>query len=243
MTTKLSLVIIFLFSIFTLSCIKVEEQYRIPDQVHMANHSFNFIAMVTTISNSKVLLGSGSGVLVYNERLSSYVLTAGHICNRITAGINIEVHDKFGISYPAEVFQNQYNDTSDSCLLKTKRRMPYWPVKIANRAPRWGDKVWNLNAGTGYFIPKDMKYPGTPGVIQIHEGYYSGYEPYFNKFVFTQMSIHGGASGSMILNHRGELVSIITAYRFSSGSRIHEISYGETLGNIKNLMSIFATAL
>lgn len=231
MMNKLSLVIISLAAVLTSSCVKVANLNRIPDRVTMARESFAFVAIVKK-DKDRQIVGSGSGVLVHNFVNKSIILTAGHLC-KAPKDIGFDIYDKNGRAYKSIVIDNQYDDMHDSCLLQTERRLPYAPVPIARQPLRWGDKVWNLNAGTGYFLPEGK---GKPGMIQIHTGFYSGLEPSFDKYVFTGISVHGGASGSMVLNSRGELVSIIVAYRARGFSRIHEVGYGEPLPKILKML-------
>jgi hypothetical protein len=202
--------------------------------VHIAHRAFSYISVVR-IANERPY-GAGSGVLVHNSSKNSYVMTAGHICTPVSKkpNLKIQVVDKYGIVYESTIYKTKHTVKTDLCILKTKKRMPYLPVKIANRAPSWGDKVWNLNAGTSFFIPANKK---GPGMIQIHEGYFSGYNPVMNSYVFTGISVWGGASGSMILNHRGQLVSIMVAYRAASLRHVREIGFGTSLPDIKKMLS------
>jgi S1-C subfamily serine protease len=225
-----SFIIISLIALLTFGVSCTKKNHGLPNTIRRANTAFSFITVIKRAD--KTPQGFASGVIVHHYPKNTYVLTAGHVCTKKENGYIIT--DKIGRKYNAEVFRYFYiKSSSDICLLETEKRIPYAPITIAHKGPEWGDHVWTLNAGSAYFHPKRGK---NPGVIQIHKGYYSGYDPKQNRSVFTQISIWPGASGAMILNRRGQLVSMTTSIRVSTWQLVHEISYGATLKDIKFLM-------
>ena len=230
MMVRASLLIILLFSLLTSSCAK-DKEYRIQNSIARTRPSFGYVIVM----NNGNKLGTGSGVVVYHDRKHSFVLSAGHMCD--DPQYTYEIQDYKGNKYTAivEKFKlERIGRRRDLCLFKTNKRVPHAPITIAWKEPQWGDKVWNLNATLGDFAPKTKK--NHHGMTQIHTGWFSGFRPDMNRYTFTQLGVLPGASGSMVLNKRGQLISIITSYRGGTGFRTNEISFGMSLPEIREFL-------
>lgn len=124
---------------------------------------------------------------------------------------------------------------ADLCLLKTRKRIPYPKVKLAQNPPEIGEKVYNTAAPLGIFKP-DM--------VPIFEGYYAGLcskKTYFcprrseQSFVFSGLTVAPGSSGSPVykkINGKYFLVSLIHSVHV----RLPEISYGSTYNEVKTFL-------
>ena len=148
---------------------------------------------------------TGSGVIIENADDGSYALTAGHICDdhtvkRIATKVKkfayyFKVVDISGRAYSVEVLS--VNKRLDTCILYV-RGLKQPAIKISQRKPCPGDRVYNLAAPVGIF---DIN------MIPIFQGFYSGSAN--EKAIYT-IPAKGGSSGSPIINHRGELVGMVS---------------------------------
>ena len=88
--------------------------------------------------------------------------------------------------------------------------------------PRVGERVFNMAAPHGIFAP---------GMVILLEGFYSGSD--VDDDTFYTVPAAPGSSGSVIMNSRGEIVSVIhSAYR-----SFHQIALGSHLNYIRILMA------
>ena len=154
---------------------------------------------------TKKMGATGSGVIVENGENGSYALTAAHICaNKLDKRLAIKVKkflyrfkviDLKGRIYPVEILH--MNSELDTCILYVRGlRRP--AVRISKKKPEEGDRVYNLAAPVGIF---DIN------MVPIFQGFYSGATR--KKAIYT-IPAKGGSSGSPIINHRGELVGMVS---------------------------------
>jgi S1-C subfamily serine protease len=171
--------------------------------------------------------GNGSGAIVSRSKNGSYIITAGHVCDK--SGVTPKLHtniysidarekrvfyvyDLDHYKYHAEILS--YDIEDDLCLMYA------WglfgkPLKISKKGPLPGDAVYNIAAPGGIF---------QRGTVPLFEGRFSGeYNHYVHgkKFLYT-IPVMSGASGSPILNKKGALIGIVSA----GNLRFHHIMLG-----------------
>lgn len=164
-------------------------------------------------------MGTGSGVIVGAEENGTYILTAGHICDRpafaIITAFDIDMN-KF------ETSTVKISTVSDLCLLKTLKRMPRPEVVIATGMPVPGSKVYNLSAPLGIHSYR---------MILQFEGFYSGriLNPRGYYLDIHTIPTKPGSSGSPTFNDRWEMIGITSmAYE-----RVENIGMMVTLEDIR----------
>tara|TARA_B100001123_G_scaffold437566_2_gene570089 strand:+ start:31922 stop:32659 length:738 start_codon:yes stop_codon:yes gene_type:complete len=151
----------------------------------------------------------GSGVIIEHRRNSTYIMTAGHVCEHsfpdtvnvdglkyaTRSHTSIRFFDLYGSSHEGRVL---YSDMeADICIVESPGQ---WgsTIRIADSMPRHGARVFNTAAPFGIYSPK---------MVLIFEGFYSGEDMTGN--VFFTLPCRPGSSGSPVYNSDGELISII----------------------------------
>jgi len=144
-----------------------------------------------------------SGFIVNIQDDGAFIITAAHFCeNQVMPGPGV----KMKASYKANTISgNKFSSTLlhyerniDVCLLFAKNMLKeVKPVQIAKMAPVPGDKVFNISAPDGIYVP---------GMAPILEGRYNG-----EMGGSSCYTVHAapGSSGSMIVNKKGNLVGMI----------------------------------
>jgi len=155
---------------------------------------------------------TGSGVIIENIKTGSYALTAAHVCDderarRITRQgksyqLDFKVKDLHNVVYRVEVVS--IDSTNDLCIIFV-HGLKEPAISIASVAPVPGDRAYNLAAPMGIFDTE---------MVPIFEGFYNGNS---NGWSLYSLAVKGGSSGSPIINHRGELVGMVSQafYHFS----------------------------
>jgi len=156
---------------------------------------------------------TASGAVVNVTGNGAYVLTAAHVCidERTKKFLSKVEHKMFfyvvnieSTYFPVEIIAT--DQQNDLCILYVEGlRNP--AMRIAASKPVPGDRVYNLAAPLGIF-DKNM--------IPIFQGFYNGDTRIYDRAIYT-LPAKGGSSGSPIMNHRGELVGMVSAafIRFS----------------------------
>jgi S1-C subfamily serine protease len=141
-----------------------------------------------------------SGVLVNKTDKGFYILTAAHICKiEEVKDIKIQqlvIYDLNKKMYFSDIVA--IDTKNDLCLLYSKEKIDTIPVTISRVKPEPADRIYNIAAPSGIYT-KDM--------VPIFDGRYLGDEE--NNSFYSVYATHG-SSGSMILNHRGDLIGILT---------------------------------
>ena len=181
--------------------------------------------------------GSGFAVKVENQdKNSTYILTAAHICStemappedfdKETMVIFRRIYISNGdpnIKVPAVVVKEDIEH--DLCVLKIDQGLPY-VFKISHKEPEYAERVYNVGAPIGFFGPTYKPFS---------EGFFAGYVPqysYYTKNIYIEALFHmatvGGMSGSPIINNKGHVVGMVQSvnmgYPFLTFSTtIHDI--------------------
>ena len=174
------------------------------------------------------LSGSGS-IIIYDNSLA--ILTAAHICDLDTLEKTIRASGG-DVMYKAIDRKNKahilnilkYNSKIDVCVLQAKKTgdLPNYPLKLATKSPEYGEKVYNLSAPAG-IIDGEM--------VPVYEGRFFGNN---EGSAYFSIPTIGGASGSPIVNIRGELVGAIHSVHY----RFHHISLSATYSDLWNFLKI-----
>jgi len=207
------------------SCSILQKKHSASVNEILPMDSFTFIkktlivrSCFQNVCSGKEFRSAGSGVAVAQNKLGTYVVTAGHICedspypenSGLTSSSKYEILNMAGEKNSAEVVTSALKDKDgvDICMLFAAG-VYIEPVKIAANKPKAGDKIYNLAAP--YSI-------GQPGAVPILEGRYIG-EIAKNTFAYS-VPAAPGSSGSGMFNTKGELVGVLYAVYW----RFHNIS-------------------
>jgi S1-C subfamily serine protease len=148
---------------------------------------------------------TASGAVVGKARDGAYVLTAAHVCidERAKKFLSKVKHKMFfyainidRVYHPVEIIAT--DERHDLCVLYVKN-LQKPSMQIATDKPVPGDRIYNIAAPIGIF---------DRNMMPIFEGFYDGDS--FNRAIYSLPAI-GGSSGSPIMNHRGELVGMVSA--------------------------------
>ena len=147
---------------------------------------------------------AASGFIMKVVSDGSFIITAAHVCTD-AAPIKFQtdkIHSRYrvyrldGEKYTAKVLT--YDVDIDVCLIFAKDLTnDVRAVRIAREKPKPGDRIYNIAAPRGLF---------QPNAAPILEGRYNG--RYGNSDWYT-LPAAPGSSGSMIVNHKGELVGMV----------------------------------
>ena len=169
---------------------------------------------------------SASGIAIKSHMNKTYVLTADHFCNHeypiesaavASSGEVLKIfkmYDYTGRVWDAEIVA--WDNSKDLCLLEAN--MPIKKsVKFSKSMPKMGEKVFAISAPMGL---------SSEGMVLHFEGLFSGCTP--DGLCYFTIPATGGSSGSLIYNHRGEVVSMIQMamvkfYSLSLGVGIEDI--------------------
>ena len=146
-----------------------------------------------------------SAAVVGDARGGVYVLTAAHVCvdrniqkflDKVQHKVLFHVVNIDNMYFPVETIA--VNQQHDLCLLYVKG-LQKPSMRLAVDKPEPGDRIYNTAAPLGIF-DKNM--------VPIFQGFYDGDS--FDRAIYSLPAI-GGSSGSPILNHKGELIGMVSA--------------------------------
>jgi len=148
---------------------------------------------------------TASGAVVGKAPAGAYVLTAAHVCidERAKKFLSKVKHKMFFYAIDIDRVYHSVEIVAtdrqhDLCVLYVKElQKPSMLIAVDRPAP--GDRVYNMAAPMGIF---------DRNMMPIFEGFYNGNS--FNRALYTLPAI-GGSSGSPIMNHRGELIGMVSA--------------------------------
>jgi S1-C subfamily serine protease len=139
------------------------------------------------------------------DTTSSYILTAGHVCDprfglppmpdEMEETIEIVSYDYYGFPHEASIVA--VDDEQDLCLLASN---DIWSdgSPLANYSPLTGEKIYAISAPQGIF---------SPGNALLFDGYFTGLD--YSMNAFYTVPTKPGSSGAGIFNSRGQVVGII----------------------------------
>ena len=159
---------------------------------------------------------SASGFFVAENK----IVTAAHFCDSLSIKISLmkqmmlferilfQAHTFDGNKREAIVTRiDKDNDLCMLMILGPTDNIDKKILKLSNRKPYHGERIYNIAAPLGIF---------TPGMLPVFEGFYSGpclypEEGNDSRVDMYTLPIRGGSSGSPILNDDGELVGVVIA--------------------------------
>jgi S1-C subfamily serine protease len=144
--------------------------------------------------------GSGSGAVIGHLENSSFILTAGHVCDDPLA--NIHAIDVDANKHSMVLLA--ISEKSDLCLLVSMKKIPKPALNIAKKMVDLDEKVYNVAAPYG--IHKK-------NTVLKFEGFYAGdwlvEEKGFMVSTYT-FPTAPGSSGSPIMNKDKEIIGVLS---------------------------------
>jgi len=175
---------------------------------------------VDDICTQGQMASAGSGFVVKRTYKGSFIVTAAHVCSTKKEDVpenikfrdNLHVETLSGDTFKAVVVSK--NTKIDVCMIFAEDLVDgVKEVKLAARAPKEGDKVFNI--ASPYGIHYD-------NVVPIFEGRYIGRKGFAGLFTFDAGP---GSSGSMILNDKGELIGVLHSVYVRMNSIVVGVEY------------------
>ena len=222
--------ILFLFLASTIS--SCTTQVHVRSNIRTAKKSFVKIETYVAQCDKKTgtcmapkLFASGSGSIV-RYRSGKAILTAAHVCylgsfekeiNDNGGAVLLKAKDRSGRKVVVRVIK--YNTIHDICLLSAED-LDLPALRLTIKAPEYSEKVYNIAAPMG-ISNKEM--------VPIFEGLYMGVD---NGRAYYSIPTIGGASGSPILNTKGELVGMIHSVHY----RFHHLAVSVAYQNLWNFL-------
>ena len=175
----------------------------------------------------------GSGAIIEKVNTGFFVLTADHVCEipdlipdefRSISTIDVKLFVKDFNNKEIKAFTFKQENFNDMCILYANKTTDFPKITMSTIAPKIGDKVFNISAPGGIFSAQ---------MVPMYEGFYSG-ETIMKNRALAVYSIHAypGSSGSMVLNHKGELIGMI----HSGFAAVNTISLSPTYDILKDFI-------
>ena len=207
-------------------------QVHVRSNIRTAKKSFVKIETYVAQCNKETrtctapkLFASGSGSIVH-YRGGKAILTAAHVCylgnfekelNKNGGAVLLKAKDRTGRKVVVSIIK--YNTQHDVCLLTTEE-LDLPALRLSIKAPEYSEKMYNIAAPMG-ISNKEM--------VPIFEGLFMGID---DGRAYYSIPTIGGASGSPILNARGEVVGMIHSVHY----RFHHLALSVTYENLWNFL-------
>ena len=203
----------------------------------LPRHSYLFVKKILNLKectkdkcSNDTYISIGSGFIIETTSLGSFALTADHVCandfketKEVKISNQIKVQTLDGRHYIAEILSQDKN--LDVCLLFVEDLVDgIEQIKIADKAPREGDKVINIASPFGIHYNN---------VVPIFEGRYIGKVKFRD---FYTIPAAPGSSGSMILNEDGELIGLLHSVFIGMNEIVVSVNYSSLKQFIKRNM-------
>ena len=168
-------------------------------------------------------VGSGSMIMYGNKKS---ILTAAHVCSTGPMGERIEkaggtvtlkVVDRDGKSHIAEIIR--MDREIDTCLLSAPS-LDVPALRMSTKRPEYAEIVFNIASPMG-IAEGDM--------VPIFQGIFFGDS---KRNAFYSIPTMGGASGSPILNFKGEVVGMVHSVHY----RFHHVSLSVRYTDLWNFL-------
>ena len=175
-----------------------------------------------------------SGMIIKKTSKGSYILTADHVCkNDVPKIFTSQDYNVDGDFKALDIDNNKYkaiiydqSNDIDACILFAKALKKHPAIKLRERLPNIGDKVYNVAAPAGFF-DKNM--------VPIFEGRYSGSIDGHDIYTIPSM---GGSSGSPVVDEKGYLIGMI----FAVHRRFPMISFSPTTEDLYEFLKVIKRA-
>lgn len=163
--------------------------HQYPDQVPTMSDP----AVVRLV---KIVDGKEVGYCTAWKVDENHLMTAGHCCEAPDDALTLSYKSTGPHAVPGQEITVAFdNDEHDACLMKGKAYGA--PIRLASLDPGMGEMVWTA---------------GFPHLeYLISAGYWSG-RTESGEYAKASVAVFGGASGSPVLNSKGEAVGILVAY-------------------------------
>jgi S1-C subfamily serine protease len=216
--------VFFLSLLFLASCASVSgcgnhSPYGVGETSNISRASFVKLIKSYTIKfcitedecvTLKKMQSSGSGFVVRNGELGSYVMTAAHVCDDSYAIQLLRPGEKIDVKFMAiDITGRVYNlivtaeDKGADMCLAFGAGLYKKALQISPFAPRPGERVYNLAAPLGIH---------NVDMIPLLTGFYNGIMS-GNMALYT-IPAAPGSSGSPVLNASGQIVGMIHSVHF-----------------------------
>lgn len=172
---------------------------------------------------------SGSGFILKTDSEREFILTAGHICMPPDMSAVVTVIEDLRVAYRINLttgFGRQATGTiiaidveNDLCLLEASEELGPG-LEIYEKKVMMHAKVYNMANPAG--LASSLAVP-------VFEGYYIGDISMISLFTIPAV---GGSSGSPIMNHRNEVISIVSA----AAIRFDEYAIGPKTESIRKFL-------